>query len=113
MFFQRISRFLVVIIVGAVFASSPLGYAQDIRKVWERTDGLFKDQGNGVWVETDRLGTVLNKITEVDRTSDYVELYDSPRGYAVRLYSDAIHEFAALFPMGVAADHLVVVEDFV
>jgi hypothetical protein len=89
--FSAISRFVVVIIVGAVVASSPLAYAEDTRQVWEHTRGLFKDQGNGVWVETDPHGALWNKFLEVDRTGEFVQLYDSSRDYAIRLHSAALY----------------------
>ena len=61
----------------ALVAFSACGYAQDSRQIWEHSDGMFKDQGDGVWVETDRNGAILHKFLEVDRTSEFVQLYDS------------------------------------
>jgi len=54
--------------------------------VWEHKLGFFKDQGNKVWVETDRHGAIWNKFLEVDRTSEFVQLYDSSRDYAIRIH---------------------------
>ena len=88
---SSISRFLVVIIVGALVASSPLAYAQDKRQIWEHRNGLVKDQGNEVWVEIDPHGAILNKFLEVDRTSEFVQLYDPSRDYAARLHNTAMY----------------------
>jgi hypothetical protein len=91
MFVERFSLFPQVILVCVIIACSPLVYAQDDRQVWEHSDGMFKDQGNGVWVETDRNGAILHKFLEVDRTSEFVQLYDSSRGYAIRLHGAAMY----------------------
>ena len=67
------------------------GQSQDNRQVWEHTDRQFKDQGNRIWIETDRHGEVLFTFTEIDRNSDFIEIQDSSRGYTVRLYGNAMY----------------------
>jgi hypothetical protein len=91
MFVQRTYLFLMLIVVAHLVASSPLAHAQDTRQVWEHTNGLFKDQGNGVWVEIDRHGAIVHEFIQVDQTSEFVQLYDISRGYAVRLHSAAMY----------------------
>lgn len=56
------------------------------RTLWQYNGGSFKDEGNGNWVE--RNGPVTWRFKLTQRTAEYIELYDSSRGYSVRLRGD-------------------------
>lgn len=56
------------------------------RSVWQYTGGSFRDEGNGNWVERNARDTW--RFRETQRTAEYIELYDSSRGYSVRLRGD-------------------------
>ncbi len=59
------------------------------RVEWVSKGGVLRTGGNRQWVEL-KNGTVRFRFVETSRTGDFVELYDSGRGYTLRLYQDAM-----------------------
>jgi hypothetical protein len=86
---------LAVVVLVIVSASAQ---AQVQRLTWGHSGGYFVDQGGGTWIEKNRLGVPSYRFSEVERNDDYVELYDSSRGYTVRLYDTAMYIRGANFP---------------
>jgi hypothetical protein len=59
------------------------------RLVWQYQGGFFKDAGNGQWVESNATGTYY--FREVGRNREFVDLFDASRGFAARLYDNAMY----------------------
>jgi hypothetical protein len=74
---------VVVCLVGAGAAAA----RADDRTVFEYKSGVFVHLTGDKWVEK-RDGDVDSKFQELERTNNYVELYDADRKLKVRLYGN-------------------------
>jgi hypothetical protein len=74
--------------VATAFAQQPQGQGDD-RRFWRYApahgSGSFKLLDNGKWVEVAPDGRLMGTWDELDRTPEYVEVYDPKRNYLVRL----------------------------
>jgi hypothetical protein len=64
-------------------------HAELRRVVWQYQGGFFKDAGKDGWVESNPSGTY--HFREVQRTREYIDLYDASRGWTARLYNNAMY----------------------
>src|SRR5262245_48416075 len=69
------------------------GPEQTHRLAWEHAERLcqFIDKGSDGWVEVDKAGRPSFHFKEVQRNCDFVELFDTNRGYTLRLYKGAMY----------------------
>jgi hypothetical protein len=68
-----------------LLAASGAARAAD-RTVWKYLGGFFQNKGDGDWIEV--YPDTTNKLKEVSRNDDYIELHDSTRNVSVRLHAD-------------------------
>src|SRR5262249_24081846 len=64
---------------------------RDDRTVWRHGNGSFEKQRGNRWLEFRANGRPI-PWREVDRTRDFVELYDANRDMYVRLHDDACYQ---------------------
>ena len=65
--------------------------SRDDRTVWLHAGGSFEKQRGDRWLEFRANGDPI-RWREVDRTRDFVELYDPNRDMYVRLHDDAYYQ---------------------